>query len=253
MLFENAPEHAAHAELVSRCPSGEIGRITYAQFGARTRQLMGALDHLGLERGDRIETLAWNSARHLEAYFGVPCTGRVLHTLNLRLSPEDPAFIIGDAGDRAVLVDADQLPLLEQAFEHVPALDHVIVLSDTVPETSIARSTPTARPSSTPWPVPATPPCPSDRGMRCCHRSPCFTPTPGACPTPPPRSGPSRCTSQAPSIQPRSSNCWPKSGSPWRPGCPRSGSGWPTSLDVGAAGCPTSATSCAVGHNPRAP
>jgi fatty-acyl-CoA synthase len=138
MLFENAPVHAAHAELVSRNPSGEIERHTYAEFGARTRQLMGALDHLGLESGDRVATLAWNSARHLEAYFGVPCTGRVLHTLNLRLSPEDLAFIIRDAGDRAVLVDPDQLPLLELAFEHVPAVDHVIVLGDKVPETSIA-------------------------------------------------------------------------------------------------------------------
>ncbi len=137
LLFDNAPVHAAQAELVSRSPSGEVERHTYAEFGARTRQLMHALDHLGLEAGDRVATLAWNSARHLEAYFGVPCTGRVLHTLNLRLSPEDLAFIIGDAGDRAVLVDPDLLPLLEQALDHLPPLDHVIVLGDTVPDTSV--------------------------------------------------------------------------------------------------------------------
>jgi fatty-acyl-CoA synthase len=138
LLFENAPVHAPHAELVSRTPAGEIERHTYAEFGARTCQLMWALDHLGLDAGDRVATLAWNSARHLEAYFGVPCTGRVLHTLNLRLSPEDLAFIIGDADDRAVLVDPDLVPLLEQALEHLPPLDRVIVLGDTVPETSIA-------------------------------------------------------------------------------------------------------------------
>jgi len=137
LLFENAPVHAAHAELVSRSPDGGIERHTYAEFGDRTRQLMGALDGLGLERPCAVGTLAWNSARHLEAYFGVPCSGRVLHTLNLRLSPEDLAFIIGDAGDRAVLVDPDLLPLLEEALQNGPPLDHVIVLGDTVPDTSL--------------------------------------------------------------------------------------------------------------------
>jgi fatty-acyl-CoA synthase len=137
LLFENAPVHAPKGELVSRAPDGTIERHTYAEFGTRTRQLMHALDALGLPDGVTVGSLAWNSARHLEAYFAVPCTGRVLHTLNLRLSGEDLAFIMGDADDRAVLVDPDLLPLLEQALEHLPPLDHVIVLADTVPETSI--------------------------------------------------------------------------------------------------------------------
>ena len=138
LLFDNAPVHAPHAELVSRSPEGTVERHTYRQFGSRTRQLMHALDHLGIPEGATVATLAWNSTRHLEAYFAVPCTGRVLHTLNLRLTAEDLAFIIGDADDRAVLVDPDLLPLLEQALVHLPPLDHVIVLGDTVPETSIA-------------------------------------------------------------------------------------------------------------------
>jgi fatty-acyl-CoA synthase len=137
LLFENAPVHAPQGELVSRSPDGEVERHTYTEFGARTRQLMRALDHLGLDGDATVGTLAWNSARHLEAYFAVPCTGRVLHTLNLRLSAEDLAFIIGDAGDQAVLVDPDLLPLLEEALLHLPPLDHVIVLGDKVPETSI--------------------------------------------------------------------------------------------------------------------
>jgi fatty-acyl-CoA synthase len=137
MLFEHSPTHAPHAELVSRDPSGAIERWTYADFGRRSQQLMHALDHLGLDRGDVVASLAWNSARHLEAYFGVPCTGRVLHTLNARLSPEDLAFIMDDAGDEAVLVDPDLLPLLEQSAEHHALPRHVIVLSDHVPETSI--------------------------------------------------------------------------------------------------------------------
>jgi fatty-acyl-CoA synthase len=137
LLFDNAPAHAPHAELVSRTPTGAVERQTYADFGRRAQQLMHALDGLGLERADRVATLAWNSARHLEAYFGVPCSGRVLHTLNVRLSAEDLAYMISDAGDRAVLVDADLLPLLEEALAFLPPMDHVIVLGDEVPDTTI--------------------------------------------------------------------------------------------------------------------
>jgi fatty-acyl-CoA synthase len=138
LLFDNAPAHAPHAELVSRTPAGLIERQTYADFGRRAQQLMHALDGLGLERGDRVATLAWNSSRHLEAYFGVPCSGRVLHTLNVRLSAEDLAYVISDAGDRAVLVDPDLLPLLEEALTFLPPLDHVVVMGHEVPETTIA-------------------------------------------------------------------------------------------------------------------
>ena len=84
-------------------------------------------------------TLAWNSSNHLEAYFGVPCSERVLHTLNLRVSPEELAYMLKDADDRAVLVDPDLLPLLEQALDHVTAPSHLVVLGDHVPETSPRR------------------------------------------------------------------------------------------------------------------
>ncbi len=137
LLFDNAATHAAHAELVSRRPDGTIERHTYAEFSRRTHQLMGALDHLGIPPGATVATLAWNSAIHLEAYFAVPCSGRVLHTLNLRLSPEELAFIIEDAGDVCVLVDHDLLALLEAALEHVTTEPQVIVLSDEVPDTAL--------------------------------------------------------------------------------------------------------------------
>jgi fatty-acyl-CoA synthase len=139
LLFEHSPNHAPEAEIVSRSPSGGVERQTYAAFGRRTQQLMHALDHLGLGPEDRVATLAWNSSRHLEAYFAVPCTGRVLHTLNVRVSPEELAFLLGDADDRAVLVDSDLLPFLERALAHpdAPKPDRVIVLDDVVPETSL--------------------------------------------------------------------------------------------------------------------
>jgi len=137
LLFDHAPTHSPEAALVSRDPSGKVARTTYVEFGRRTQQLMHALDRLGLARGDVVASLAWNSTRHLEAYFGVPCSGRVLHTLNVRLSPEDLAFVMHDAGDKVVLVDPDFLGLLEQALQHHPAPDHIIVLGDHVPESSI--------------------------------------------------------------------------------------------------------------------
>ena len=138
LLFEHTPSYAPEAEIVSRSASGRIERQTYADFGRRTQQLMHALDHLGLGPEDRVATLAWNSFRHLEAYFGVPCTGRVLHTLNLRVSAEELAYLIADADDKAVLVDADLLPLLEQALAQLASPPrHVIVLDHQVPETSL--------------------------------------------------------------------------------------------------------------------
>jgi fatty-acyl-CoA synthase len=138
LLFDHSPNYAPDAQVVSRWPSGRVERRTYAEFGRRTHQLMHALDRLGLEKGDRVATLAWNSANHLEAYFGVPCSERVLHTLNLRVSPEELAYMLKDADDRAVLVDPDLLPLLEQALDHVTAPSHLVVLGDHVPETRLA-------------------------------------------------------------------------------------------------------------------
>src|SRR5258706_15729660 len=92
-LFEHAPGHFGEVELVTRLQSRELQRGTYAEFATRAQQLMHALDGLGLEKGERVATLAWNSVRHLEAYFAVPCGGRVLHTLNLRLSPAELGYI----------------------------------------------------------------------------------------------------------------------------------------------------------------
>ncbi|HUY40384.1 MAG TPA: long-chain fatty acid--CoA ligase [Candidatus Dormibacteraeota bacterium] len=137
LMFEHAPKYAPDAEVVSRLPSGELHRYTYGDFAGRAQQLMHALDGLGVQRGERVATLAWNSYRHLESYFAIPCTGRVLHTLNARLSPEDLAYIIGHADDRAVLVDPDFLPLIEEIRGRVPGLRHVIVLDDRVPDTSL--------------------------------------------------------------------------------------------------------------------
>jgi fatty-acyl-CoA synthase len=136
-LFNSAGRHHHGSEVVSRQPDGHVHRYRLGDFSGRAQQLMGALDALGLEPGARVATLAWNGYRHLEAYFGVPCSGRVLHTLNVRLSAEELAFVMADAEDSAVLVDPDFLPLLEKVAPDLPGLRHVIVLGPDVAGTSI--------------------------------------------------------------------------------------------------------------------
>ncbi len=138
LLFEPGPTNCPDAEIVSRRPDGTIERRTYREVGLRTQQLMHALDGLGLDSSRPVATLAWNGASHLEAYLAVPCTGRILHTLNVRLSPEELAFILEDADDQAVLVDADFLPLLEQVQNLVAEMPPIVVLDDAVPDTDLA-------------------------------------------------------------------------------------------------------------------
>ena len=134
LLLDNARRHHHRTEVVSRLASGETHRYTYAELTTRAHQLMGALDALGVAPGERVATLAWNSYRHVEAYFGVPCSGRVLHTLNVRLSTDELAFVMNDADDRVVLVDPDFLPVIAEVAPWVPGLRHVVVLDDTAGE-----------------------------------------------------------------------------------------------------------------------
>jgi fatty-acyl-CoA synthase len=138
LLFANVERHFAGVEVVTRQPDRELHRYTLGDFAKRAQQLMHALDGLGLAGGERVATLGWNTYRHLEAYFAVPCTERVLHTLNLRLSPEDLGYIIGHADDRAILVDPDLLPLLEKVGPDALAkVEHIVVLGDEVPDSSL--------------------------------------------------------------------------------------------------------------------
>jgi fatty-acyl-CoA synthase len=140
LLFSHAAPHHGDVEIVSRFPGGEVHRYTFRDMAGRAQQLMHALDGLGVPAGARVATLAWNHYRHLECYFAIPCTGRVLHTLNLRLSPAELAFIVRDAGDQVIMVDPDQMPLLRQVAAQggLESVEHVIVLGSDVPEGSPA-------------------------------------------------------------------------------------------------------------------
>ena len=101
-------------EIVSRLPDKSLVKHTYAQFYSRTRSLAKGLKDLGLKKGDRVATLCWNHHAHLECYFGIPAAGGVMHTLNLRLSPDEIAWIANDAQDRFLIIDDILLPLYRQ-------------------------------------------------------------------------------------------------------------------------------------------
>ncbi len=115
-------------EIVSRLPDKSFVKHSFAQFGARARALAGALRKLGLRKGDRVATLCWNHHAHLEAYFGIPAAGGVMHTLNLRLAPEEIGWIAHHADDRFLIIDDILLPLYEQ-FAKLHRFERVIVYS----------------------------------------------------------------------------------------------------------------------------
>ncbi|MBO2532889.1 MAG: long-chain fatty acid--CoA ligase [Thermoactinomycetaceae bacterium] len=135
-LLERAGSLYGSVEIVSRMPDKSMHRYTYADFYRRARSLAKALQKAGLKRGDRVGTLMWNHYVHLEAYFGIPAAGGVLHTLNLRLHPDEIAYIANHAGDRFLIVDDVLLPLL-QKFRDRLKVERIIVVSLTgqpVPE-----------------------------------------------------------------------------------------------------------------------
>jgi len=129
-LITHAERHHASTEIVSRRVEGDIHRSNWGQIARRARQVANALDSLHLAFGDRVATLAWNGYRHLELYFGVSGTGRVLHTLNPRLHPEQLAWIINHADDRAICFDMTFLPLVQAVAAKCPGVKHWVALCD---------------------------------------------------------------------------------------------------------------------------
>ncbi|HEX7191792.1 MAG TPA: long-chain fatty acid--CoA ligase [Thermoanaerobaculia bacterium] len=119
----------ARKEIATLRDSG-MHRISYGEMALRARKLATVLQNLGVRQGDCVATLAWNNWRHLELYFAVPCIGGVLHTLNLRLSPEQLTFIANDAKDTVVFVDESLAPLLDRFVRDVPSIRRVVVLGD---------------------------------------------------------------------------------------------------------------------------
>ena len=129
-LIEFAERHHGDAEIVSRRVEGDIHRYTYKDVGLRSRQVANGLDAFKLEMGDRVATLAWNGYRHLELYFGVSGSGRVLHTINPRLHPDQIAWIANHAQDQVLYFDLTFLPIIAAIHTKCSTVKHWIALGD---------------------------------------------------------------------------------------------------------------------------
>src|ERR1700677_715403 len=129
-LLERARTLFGGTEIVSRRTDRSLHRTTYGDLYRRTSRLANALARLGAKPGDRVATLAWNHARHLELYFGAPCSGAVLHTLNLRLHPSEIGYIANHAEDRFLFVDRSLLPLWQAVSQTARTFEKVIVFDD---------------------------------------------------------------------------------------------------------------------------
>ena len=120
-----------YATSVVQTVEGDTVRsATYAQVGERATRLAGALAGLGVRAGDRVGTLMWNTQEHLEAYLAVPSMGAVLHTLNLRLFPEQLAYVINHGQDKVVIVDASVLPVLARVAAELTTVQTFVVVGD---------------------------------------------------------------------------------------------------------------------------
>ena len=128
-LFDRAERYFGHKEIVTALPTG-LEHRTYAEWAARTRRLGGVLDALGIFDDGRVGTFAWNTSRHLELYFAAPCTGRVLHTLNIRLFPEQLTYIVNHAEDEVIFADKSLLGLLAPLLATFETVRHLVVMDD---------------------------------------------------------------------------------------------------------------------------
>jgi fatty-acyl-CoA synthase len=129
-LIEFAERHHGEAEVVSRRVEGDIHRYTYKDVAQRSRKVANALDKMNLAFSDRVATLAWNGYRHLELYFGVSGSGRVLHTLNPRLHPDQIVWIANHAEDKVLCFDMSFLPIVKAVHGRCTTIKHFVALCD---------------------------------------------------------------------------------------------------------------------------
>lgn len=128
-ILEHANRIFPKKQIITRLPDGTMHRYSYANLYKRVKRLANALGALGIKPGDRVGTFAWNNFQHLEMYYAIPCSGAVLHTLNIRLAPEQLAYISGHAEDKLVFVDAALLPLLERVAPDLKSVEHYVLFN----------------------------------------------------------------------------------------------------------------------------
>ena len=137
MLFHRAERLFGDKTITTLTATGK-DRTNYGEWAARTRKLAGALDSLGISEDGRVATFAWNTARHLELYFAAPCSGRVLHTLNIRLFPEQLSYIVDHAEDEVIFVDRSLVALLWPLVDQLETVRHIVVM-DRCPAIELPR------------------------------------------------------------------------------------------------------------------
>ena len=131
-LFNRAERLFSDKTIVTATPTGRE-RLTYGAWAERTRRLGGVLDNLGISDDGRVATFAWNTARHLELYFAPPCSGRVAHTLNLRLFPDQLAYIVDHAEDEVIFLDHSLAGLIWPLMDKFSTVRHVVLMDDGAP------------------------------------------------------------------------------------------------------------------------
>lgn len=129
-ILQHGAEIYGHREIVSRTVEGDLHRYTYLQAHKRAQRLANVMKKFGVERGDRIATLAWNGYRHFEIYYGVSGFGAVCHTINPRLHPSQIAYILNHAEDRYLFIDLTFLPLIEAVQAELTSLRGIVVMTD---------------------------------------------------------------------------------------------------------------------------
>lgn len=141
-ILDHAKNWHPHREVVTRSVEGPVVRSTYGEIHGRARRVSNVLKNWDVKVGDRVATLAWNTGRHIEAWYGIMGIGAVCHTLNPRLFPEQLIYIINHAEDRIIFVDLTFVPLLEAILPHCPTVERVVVMTDqwNMPATKLPRA-----------------------------------------------------------------------------------------------------------------
>ena len=141
-IIEHAAKYHGGQEVVTRSVEGPIHRTTYKQIHDRALKVSQVLDRQGIKFGDRVATIAWNTWRHLECWYGIMGIGAICHTINPRLFPEQIAWIVNHAQDRIVITDITFVPVLEKIADKMPSVERYVVLTDNahMPETTLKNA-----------------------------------------------------------------------------------------------------------------
>jgi fatty-acyl-CoA synthase len=143
-IIDHAATYHAGRRIITRSIEGPVHVTTYADIRGRAKQVAQRLERDGVRLGDRVATLAWNTWRHLEAWYGIVGIGAIYHTVNPRLFPEQIAWIINHAEDRVMMTDVTFVPLLEKLADRLPTIERYVILTDAahMPATTLRNAVP---------------------------------------------------------------------------------------------------------------